>query len=202
MARANAILVGAIVLAPTIVGAEGYAIYHRLHRPPKQSAEVAPPAEHISQDLPAPSPPAVETPAPPPPPRQPEVAAPPPPDDGTTGEIDPTTARRQRALYERRAQVIQDADEQAFDTLNLSDAQRAAIRAIDEQYARTLTTIANATDDSTLPTFTVDSNAEQTRRTAIAGVLGPDTVHTFNFVERKAERRVRNHYRPDVVRGY
>jgi hypothetical protein len=98
--------------------------------------------------------------------------------------------------------VIHDADEQVFDTLNLPDAQRAAIRAIDEQYARTLATIANATGDSTLPTFTVDRNAEQTRRAAIAGVLGPDTTHTFNFVERKAERHVRNHYRPDVVRGY
>jgi hypothetical protein len=200
MPRANAILIGAIVLAPTIVGAEGYSIYRTLHPPPKQSAESAPPAPIIMQAPPVPPPRVAETMAPPPPPRQPETP-PPPPDNGVGGEVDPTTARRQRAICERRAQVIHDADEQIFDTLNLPDAQRAAIRAIDEQYALTLTTIADAPYDSDFPSFTVDRNAEQTRRTAIAGVLGPDTSHTFTLAERKAERHVRNHYRPDVVRG-
>ncbi|HEY6477078.1 MAG TPA: hypothetical protein VI456_10885 [Polyangia bacterium] len=198
MARANAILIGAIVLTPTIVGAEGYAIYRTLHRSPKQSAEGMPPAETLAQELPAPPPRAVETPTPPPPPRPPEAPPPPSSDDSAAGEADPTTARRQRALYERRAQVIHDADEQVFDTLNLPDAQRAAIRAIDEQYARTLATIANADGDPALPTFTVDSNAEQTRRTAIAGVLGADATQTFNSVERKTKRRVRNQMRPQA----
>jgi hypothetical protein len=202
MARANAILVGAIVLGPTILAAEGYAIYHRPHHPAK-SAESAPEEDPIAQEPPAP--PAPEAAPPPRPPALAPEEQPPPPtpsDNETAGEVAPVAARRQRALYERRAQVVHDADEEVFDKLSLPDAQRAAIRAIDEQYARTLATIAEAPSNSAVPSFTVDSNAEQTRRTAIAGVLGPDTSHTFSFVERKAERHVRNHYRPEVVRGY
>ncbi|HEY4394576.1 MAG TPA: hypothetical protein VGP64_10955 [Polyangia bacterium] len=201
MARANVILIGAIVIAPAIVAAEAYAIYRTHHRPPKQSVESleeAPAAEPVAQAPAAAAPPPSAPPAPPP---EELPAAPAPPASDDTGEVDPVVVRRQRGLYERRRQVVHDADEQVFDTLNLPDAQRAAIRAIDEEYGRTLTAIAEAPNASSFQNVPLDSNAEQTRRTAIAGVLGPDVSHTFTFAEHKAERQVRNHLRPDVVRG-
>ena len=77
---------------------------------------------------------------------------------------DPTLQQRQRLLLEHRRQTIQAADEQVFDLLSLPDAQRAAIRAIDDQFGRALVTGS-------------DPNAEQTRRAAIANLLGPD-AHT------------------------
>jgi len=200
MARANVILVGAIVLAPAIVAAEGDAIYRTHHRPPSPSAESEAPVEPIAEAPPAPAR-AVEAPPPPPvrPPETPAAQETPPPTDDTGKAVDPVVERRQRSLYQRRGQVIHDADEQVFDALDLPDAQRAAIRAIDDQYGRTLASMAEAGHD--FWSAPVDDNAEQTRRAAIAGVLGPDVSHAFNFAERKAERRVRNHLRPDVVRG-
>jgi hypothetical protein len=206
MARPNAILLGAIVLAPAIVVADGYAVYRAHHRPAKRSDEGAAlaeaPAQAPASAARAPEPPPA---APPPPARPPETAAAPPTSpagDDPGAAVEPVVVRRQRGLYERRRQVVHDADEQVFETLNLPDAQRAAIRAIDEEYGRTLASIAEAPDAPSFPNVAIDSNAEQTRRTAIAGVLGPDAARAFNLSERKAERRVRNHLRPDVVRGW
>jgi type IV secretory pathway VirB10-like protein len=205
MARPNVIVIGAIILAPAIMAAEGYAIYRTHHRPPRRSVEDAAPIEAVIEQPPAPPARllATTTTPPPPPARQPETPAPvtPPPDQGTGEGVDPVVVRRQRGLYERRRQVIHEADEQVFDALNLPEAQRAAIRAIDDQYGRTLASIAETSLAANFQDIGIDSNAEQTRRAAIAGVLGPDTVRAFNFAERKAERRVRNHLRPDVVRG-
>ena len=65
-------------------------------------------------------------------------------------------------------------------------AARAAIRAADSVYVRSLN---------------IDPNAEQTRRAAISNILDPQTMRTFNFAERNAERRARNQYRPEAVRG-
>ncbi|HVV52256.1 MAG TPA: hypothetical protein VHO06_21485, partial [Polyangia bacterium] len=56
----------------------------------------------------------------------------------------------------------------------------AAIRAIEEQYARALEAPGAPAEE-----------AEAARRAALAGVLGSDGLHAFNFAERKAERRVR-----------
>jgi hypothetical protein len=124
-----------------------------------------------------------------------------PPSDEPAALGEPVVVRRQRGLYQRRGQVVHEADEQVFDALNLPDAQRAAIRAIDDQYRRTLASIAETSPAPSFQDISIDSNAEQTRRAAIAGVLGPDASRAFTFAERKAERRVRNQLRPDVVRG-
>jgi hypothetical protein len=202
MARPNAILVGAIILAPAIVAAEGFAIYRAHHRPPRRSLGDVAALEAVVEEPPAPpARPLATTTAPPAP--QPETPPPvmPPPDEGADGVVDPVVVRRQRGLYERRRQVVHDADEQVFDALNLPDAQRTAIRAIDDQYGRTLASIAETSLAANFQDIGIDSNAEQTRRAAIAGVLAPDTLRAFTFAERKAERRVRNHLRPDVVRG-
>ena len=99
-------------------------------------------------------------------------------------------------MLQRRGEVLQAADEQVFGTLHLPDEQRAAIRAIDGAYARTVQAIAQLPPGADLRSAGLDPNADQARRAAIADVLGPETMHAFTFQERKAERHVRNQYRP------
>jgi hypothetical protein len=185
MGRSNAVVVGVVVLGPLILGLEGYAAYRSHHH--QRATEVAdpPPADSPrAEDQPASAPPAEVPPADPP-----AQADPPPPDLGTVEAVAPTQdpALRQRFL-EHRGKVIQAADELAFDVLNLTDAQRAAIRAIDDQFSRALATDA-------------DPNANQTRHAAIANVLGPDEAHAFNFAAHKAERRASGQLRTQVVHG-
>ena len=95
-------------------------------------------------------------------------------------------------MLQRRGECVQAADEQVFDLLNLPDEQRAAIRAIDGVYARTVQAIAQLPPGADLRSAGLDPNADQARRAAIADVLGPDATHAFTFAERKAERRVRS----------
>ena len=195
MGRSNAIVVAAVVLGPLILGLEGYAAYRSHHH--QRATEVADPPEAASPeaDLPQVDSPQVENqpasapPAEAPPAGPPAQAEPPPPDQGTVEAVAPTQdpALRRRFL-EHRGKVIQAADELAFDVLNLPEAQRAAIRAIDDQFGRALATDA-------------DPSANQTRHSAIANVLGPDEAHAFNFAAHKAERRASGQLRTQVVRG-
>jgi hypothetical protein len=190
MGRSNAIVVGAVVLGPLILGLEGYATYRARHHqratevadPPQADPPQADPPQTEAQ--PAPAPPAEDPPAAPP-----AQTDPPPPELGTVEAVAPTqdSALRQRFL-EHRGKVIQAADELAFDVLNLPDTQRAAISAIDDQFSRALATNA-------------DPNANQTRHAAIANVLGPDEARAFNFAAHKAERRANGQLRTQVVRG-
>ena len=195
MGRSNAIVVGAVVLGPLILGLEGYATYRSHHR--QRATEVADPpaAESPAADSPqadsaqAEDQPASAAPAEAPPAEPSAQADPPPPNLGTVEAVAPTQdpALRQRFL-EHRGKVIRAADELAFDVLNLPEAQRAAIRAIDDQFGRALATDA-------------DPNANQTRHAAIANVLGPDEAHAFNFAAHKAERRASGQLRTQAVRG-
>ena len=120
-------------------------------------------------------------------------------DAGTEMEL----GRRQRLLAAHRRQMIRDADEQTFQTLNLPEPTRAAIRAIDDDYSRATQALQdpgpNAPGDFRNPE--VDLNAEQTRHAAIANLLGPEGARTFSAAERKAERNLRNRLRPQWVRG-
>jgi hypothetical protein len=193
MGRANTILVGSVLLGTSILGFDGY-VFFRAHRHSAGQAPDAPaPRPAVVKEQPA----AVALPrAPDSPPAAPaapvllDPTAPPPalPDGTSDAANDPTLHRRQQLLMQRRGQVIQAADEQAFDALNLPDAARAAIRAADSAYVRSIQPNG-------------DANADQTRRAAIADILDPETMRAFNFAERKAERRARNQYRPEVVRG-
>jgi hypothetical protein len=200
MGRSNAIVVGAVVLGPLILGLEGYAAYRSHHHQPPTEVADPPQADSPQADSPQADSPRADSPqaedqpasAPPaevPPADPPAQTDPPPPDLGTVEAVAPTQnpALRQRFL-EHRGKVIQAADELAFDVLNLPDAQRAAIRAIDDQFSRALATDA-------------DPNANQTRHSAIANVLGPDEAHAFNFAAHKAERRASGQLRTQVVRG-
>ena len=185
MGRSNAIVVGAVVLGPLILGLEGYATYRSHHRQrATEIAETPAAASPEAQDQPAPAP------AGPAPQIEPCARNDPPPAGVAAVEAiqDPTFQQRERFVLEHRRQVIQTADEQIFDVLNLPDAQRAAIRAIDDQFGRALETGS-------------DPNAEQTRRAAIANLLGPDASPRFAFAEHKAERRARGQLRTELVRG-
>ncbi|HVV53362.1 MAG TPA: hypothetical protein VHO06_27140, partial [Polyangia bacterium] len=97
--------------------------------------------------------------------------------------------------------LVRDADEQAFEALDLPADARAAIRAIDDQYLRALAAMRDAPEGADVRTAGADLNADQTRMTAIANVLGTDGMSAFNAAERKAEHRVHNQLRPESVRG-
>jgi hypothetical protein len=188
MGRANTILVGSVLLATSILGVEGYVFFRAYRRSAGPTPDAPDPRPEVAQEQPAAA--ALPRAPDPPPPAVPvgpvalDPATPPPaPPDGTS---DLLLQRRQDLLLQRRGQVIQAADEQVFDTLKLPDAARAAIRAADSAYVRSLN---------------IDPNAEQTRRAAISNILDPQTMRTFNFAERNAERRARNQYRPEAVRG-
>jgi hypothetical protein len=208
MGRSNVIIVGSVVLAPLILGLESYVLF-RTHHHLARTAEITGLTDMTAAAvLPAPVartpaiPLSVERPSPPPPPAAP-AAEDPPAETETVSDVqtDPTVERRRQLMLRRRGEVLQAADEQVFGTLHLSDEQRAAIRAIDGAYARTVQAIAQLPPGADLRSAGLDPNADQARRAAIADVLGPETTHAFTFQERKAERHVRNQYRPEQVRG-
>lgn len=204
MGRANAIVVGSAVLAPLILGVEGFALFRPHHRPPPVSEMADLPAAVAPARLPAPPPvvlpPAQRAAAPPTPPapEEPEPAA---ALEPVEAPPNPATLARQRELLVHQRQTVRDADEKVFDILKLPDAQRAAIRAIDDQYVRTLQSMEPTGTAGDGTGAGVDLNANQTRRAAITDVLGADGMHAFTFEERKAERRVRGQLRAQSLRG-
>jgi hypothetical protein len=209
MGRSNVIIVGSVVLAPLILGIESYWLFQAHHRRVRTApitgsieASAAPgPSLPVAQAAVLPVPSAGPLPAAPPPAAA--AAAAPPPRTETVSDVqpDPTVERRRQLMLKRRGQVVQAADEQVFDLLRLTNEQRAAIRAIDSAYARTLQAIGTLPPGADPGDAGFDPNAEQARRAAIAEVLGPEATHAFTLAERKAERRVRNQLRPEQVRG-
>ena len=193
MGRSNVILVGSVVLAPLILATEGYALYRSHHRPrasasPAETslAEAPPP-----QDLPTP-PPDREAIAPPP--VQPTAAGAELTDDQPAAAPPAAAAPPQSSSsIERRRRLTRAADELAFDVLNLPEAQRAAIRAINNAYVDASGRSAQASEG------VAPEAADQARRQAIIDLLGPDATQAFNFAEHKAQRHVRNPYRSESV---
>jgi hypothetical protein len=209
MGRSNVIIVGSVVLAPLLLGIESYALFRSHHRRVRTAeitgsieASAAPVASMpVGQAAFVAVSPGTPFPAAPPPVRA--AAEAPPPTTETVSDVqsDPTVERRRQLILKRRGQVLRAADEQVFDLLHLTNEQRAAIRAIDSAYARTVQAIGQLPPDADLRDAGLDPNAEQARHAAIAEVLGPKAAQAFTFAERKAERRVRNQYRPEQVRG-
>ena len=210
MGRSNVIIVGSVVLAPLILGVESYALFRAHHRRVR-TAEItgltemnAAPALGVPVARTSAIRVPTERPSPAPPPAPTAAATEdPPPEAETVSDVqtDPTVERRRQLMLQRRGEVLEAADEQVFGTLHLPDGQRAAIRAIDGAYARTVQAIAQLPPGADLRSAGLDPNADQARRAAIAEVLGPEATHAFNFAERKAERRVRGQYRAEQVRG-
>lgn len=201
------------MLAPLVLGIESYALYRAHHRRVRaaeitgstEMAAAPAPTEPIPQAPPPPVP--AEPPLAPPPPPPPAPAAPtaedPPPETETVSEVqpDPSVQRQRQMMLEHREEILQAADEQAFGILNVPDAQRTAIRAIDGAYAHQLQAMGQLPPGADLPSAGLDPNADQTRRAAIADVLGADAAHAFAFAERRAERRVRGQYRAEQLGG-
>jgi hypothetical protein len=208
MGRSNVIIVGSVVLAPLLLGTESYLLFKARHGRMRaaqttESFEVTVPSTPLTQSSSTPAPADLPSPALPIP-----LPAPPAPGDAAPStetvidvEADPTVDRRRQLILRRRGEVLQAADEQGFELLHLSNEQRAAIRAIDSAYRRTVQALEQLPPDADLRNAGLDPNAEQARHAAIGEVLGPKVAQAFNFAERKAERRVRNQYRPEQVRG-
>jgi hypothetical protein len=195
MGRANAIVVGSAVLAPLILAIEGYALL-RPHSRPKAAEMADLPQAAAPAPLPiVATPPPADPPAPEPTPPQADTAPETAPDPAEAPDSTTTVGQRELVLHHR--EIVQQADEKVFDVLNLPDAQRAAIRAIDDQYVRTVQSMEPSGSDAT----GVDLNANRTRRTAIGNVLGPDSMRAFSSQERGAERRVRSELRAQILRG-
>ncbi len=203
MRRLSPIVVGSLILAPSILGVELYLLLGSHRRPAPTMAAPEP------EELPvAPRPQMVA-----PPPAHPPQPGPPPPqdspsatDEGVDGGTEIALLRRQRVLAANRLQMIRQADEETFQTLNLPETTRAALRAIDDEYVRANQALQarreaeqNAGVDSHFPAG--DINAEQTRHAAIDSLLGPAGASAFTAAERKAERHARNQLRPQWVRG-
>jgi len=207
MGRSNVIIVGSVVLAPLVLGIESYALYRaHHHRVRAGSTEVtgAPaPAAPIPQPLPVPAAAGPSLAPPPPPAPAAPAAEDPPPTTETVSDVQPdlSVQRQRQMMLEHREEIIQAADEQAFAVLNVPDAQRTAIRAIDSAYAHQLQAMGQLPPGADLPSAGLDPNADQTRRAAIADVLGADAAHAFTFAERKAERRVRGQRRAEQPSG-
>ena len=149
MGRSNVIIVGSVVLAPLLLGLESYLLFKAHHRRARTAeitgwVEANPPtvpSTPVAQSRAAPVPAA----PPPPPPANPAA---PTADEAraateTVSDVpaDPTVERRRQLMLQRRGEVLQAADEQVFGLLHLPDEQRAAIRAVDSAYARTVQAI-------------------------------------------------------------
>jgi hypothetical protein len=205
MGRSNVIIVGSVVLAPLVLGIESYALYRaHHHRTRAGSTEMTAPAAPIPQPLPLPARagPSLGPSAPPPPAPAAPAAEGPPPGTETVSDVQPdlSVQRQRQMMLEHRDEILQAADEQAFAILNVPEAQRNAIRAIDSAYARQLQAMGQLPPGADLPSAGLDPNADQTRRAAIGDVLGADAAHAFTFAERKAERRVRGQRRAAQTR--
>ena len=210
--RFSPIIVGLAAIAVLVLGTEGYLLL-RPHRRAVSAAEepvtaadseqrsrAAPPAPASSvRPLPTASAPAAPAPPPPPPEApQPPIAA--------GGEPPPlevqSAAVKKRALLmgDHSQRVTLEADERAFDTLQLPDATRAAIRQINGSYVKTTRDAIEANAAAWSPGEQLGANlakndeADRARRAALKEVLGADGVSAFETAEYTAARRLRRQY--------
>jgi hypothetical protein len=203
MARPSPLVVGTVILAPLILGLEIY-VFHGSHHRAATAVVASAPETSAAPSLPSTSATIASTTA------RPEPAPSRSPANPVAATAEPTDAggedaylRRRRLLADYRRQIMQAADEQTFQTLNLPDATRSAIRAIDDTYVRSLQTLQAPTaiaygDGGLRPP---DLSAEHTRQAAIGELLGPEAAREFTTTERRAERQLRNQIRPQSVPG-
>lgn len=203
----NPLVVGSLILAPLLLGFEVYVIFHSGRHSRPKTAALAPQETPEVAEMPRPRPPAAR-PAPPPesPPPAPAAPAelPAAGDEAVDAGAEIELGRRQALLAEHRRKIVLDADEQALQTLNLPESNRAAVRAIDNDYLRTMTQPLPPADPNALSALRNPAgklNAAETRRTALETLLGPEAARTFTLEERKAEHHLRNQLRPQLVRG-
>ena len=113
-----------------------------------------------------------------------------------------SAAVKKRALLmgDHNQRVTLEADERAFDTLQLPDATRAAIRQINGSYVKTTRDAIEANAAAWSPGEQLGANlakndeADRARRAALKEVLGADGVSAFETAEYAAARRLRRQY--------
>jgi hypothetical protein len=118
-----------------------------------------------------------------------------------SGDVLAVFRRRAQIIAAHKKQLIDEADEKAFEVVKASEATRMAIRRINEEYARRLQAIpapsaigqAVAQGSGSAPD-SYDA-ARAARQAAIAEALGPDAARDFENAERTAEVSVRAHLR-------
>jgi hypothetical protein len=219
--RLSPITVGCLVVAIIVIAAGVYILSQPRRHDPTYSAE---PASQVSSGessetrspegphpLRSTKPPDI---SPHPPPARRKVATPPsaalananvetPAADGgaPTGNDKVAIKNRQLLIAAHNLQLVQQADERAFDTLKLSESVRVAIRTIDEAYGKK-TQEALSPDPERLTIdrqigLGIGSNeeAERIRRAAIKDVLGLEGAQEFAAAEYAETRRLRIQYR-------
>lgn len=200
MARPSPITVGTLALAVFVMAAAAYILF----RPPDRADVTAapePPEEtppSVKVDPPralprivASSPPEVRRqpppPTPPPPPPLPEVEQPRAPDAAFVLDSGAAGTERVFRIAEHNQQMIKEGDERVFETLNLAETTRAAIRRINEEAAKRARTSLEANPRNPPRT----DEAEPERRAAIKNLLGDDASSQFDNTELAAVRHLR-----------
>jgi hypothetical protein len=121
-------------------------------------------------------------------------------------QVDAASADAAGRLDERRRALLiaahnqslrQEADERVFASRKLSETARDAIRQLNATYAETTRAFLERADGLALPSGrgTVSPEAEQRRRAALDGVLGPEEARSFETAERLAARALVPRYR-------
>jgi hypothetical protein len=214
MRKPNAIVVGTIGLSALLLGVELSALHRTKSRaaadlaydPPREAEpqhpsprpRAAPASEVSSEAHPAAKPARAAA---------PELAvAPGPTRDGGADAAPGAVERRQRLLAEHNRQLMREADERAFDKLKVPNEARAAIRRINEDYARATagiqdTTLVDASAEAAAASPPASLSAQQTRHADIAGVLGAE-VAQFYSLERKEKKLLRNQHRAEWLRDF
>lgn len=208
MARLSPITVGVLVVMSLVLGAAVYVVSRSNHHVdttpvPNQTDEwrAPPPPEHL---------PVVGTPkrvprpavSPPAPPRQLAIPAP-------AAVVAPPSAVTISSILQKRAllnaahhqELTQKADERVFEILQMSEAQRVAIRQINEDFGKRARELVNAAPgmlaEQRPESFAKNTDADRARRAALENLLGVDAARAFDTNEHTAARILLRRYRPE-----
>ena len=205
------IVVGLAAIAVALVGMAGYLLVrpHRRH----VFAVETPVSADDSDTPPVAAPPVPSPPAPPLPAASPAIAAAPSPPEAlpqapAASAPEPAAPGAQHAAVKKRAllmadhnqRVILEADEQAFDALQLPDATRAAIRQINASHGKSTRDFLEASTAAWSPGEQLGANiaksdeSDRARRAALKETLGAEGVAAFETAEYAAARRLRRRY--------
>jgi hypothetical protein len=201
--RVSPLIVALAAIGLAVMGTAGYLLVRpRPHRvtaaispassdEPERQPMAAPP---LPEAAPALRPPAVVAPVVPP---QPAESAPEPP----AREIQNAAVKKRALLMaDHNQRVTLEADERAFETLQLPDPTRAAIRQINAGYVKTTRDSIEANAAAWSPGEQLGANvakndeSDRARRAALKEVLGADGVAAFETAEYAAARRLRRQY--------
>jgi hypothetical protein len=196
MTRVSPLLIGAALAAALGLGTEGYLLF-RPHRRTLPANVAAPSPDDDSE-----RPPAAARVSPAIVPSAPVAAQAPVPAAQLTPQQVQNVAVKKRALLmaDHNQQIVQLADERAFDALQLSDEKRTAIRQINGNYDRSTRDFIDANPPDWRPGEQLGANiakndeADRARRAALKEVLGPEGVAAFETAEYAAARRLRRQH--------